>query len=448
MSDSDWSDDSLFMFSDPNGCEPRDAYSNGGLCPIKLGDVLGDPPRYRIISRLGVGSYSTVWLACDRLMSRTVALKVVEAKQTGQSKELDVLQRLTVPAPVPSRTPRAIQLLDAFETTSANGIHQVFVTELVVRILDPWCISPFQPRVTKDVLRQTVEALAFIHSRGIAHGDLYPANFGLAVHGFDQLSNTAICEMMGAAEIFPLLPHSPDSVDPNSFPPYVCGAMDLGAFLLKRFPETVAPPLSVRILDFGSGALRFWQLFNQLSLPFDTAYVVDGSPSPQYETPVHYFAPEVAFPLAALEVDAPWDQRSDIWSLAITFHDLVGAQGICPIYPDPRGVFAEFLPEYMVLLCGEVPDTWRDYIASREVYSDCPWVPEHTAKHWKQVEEFFADLGVDDPPGLVKLMRRMLVLDPAKRPTAAELLDDPYFVGTKIDVPRSSVLLRCATGHA
>ncbi|KAJ7194661.1 kinase-like domain-containing protein [Mycena pura] len=373
---------------------------------------------------LGVGSYSTVWLAWDRLMSRTVALKVVEAKQTGQSKELDVLQRLTVPAPVPSRTPRAIQLLDAFETTSANGIHQVFVTELAVRILDPWCISPFQPRVTKDVLRQTVEALAFIHSRGIAHGDLYPANFGLAVHGFDQFSDTAIWEMIKTPEIFPLIPYSPANVDPNSFPPYVCGTMDLGAFLLKHFPETIAPPLSVRILDFGS------------------AYVVDGSPSPQYKTPVYYSAPEVAFPRAALEVDGPWDQRSDIWSLAITFHDLVAAEDM---YTDLMGVSVESLPEFMVLLCGEVPDTWRDYIASRESNSDCQWVPEHTAEHWKEIEERFADLGVDDPPGLVKLMRRMLVLDPAKRPTAAELLDDPYFVGTKIDVRRSSVLLRCVT---
>ena len=53
-------------------------------------------------------------------------------------------------------------------------------------------------------------------------------------------------------------------------------------------------------------------------------------------------------------------------------------------------------------------------------------------------------MGVDDPPGLVKLMRRMLVLDPAKRPTAAELLDDPYFVGTKAmktDVGGNGVLL-------
>ncbi|KAJ7213546.1 kinase-like domain-containing protein [Mycena pura] len=352
--------------------------------------MLGDPPRYRVISKLGFGSFSTVWLVRDRVLSRTVALKVVEAEQTGHSRELGILQRLAVPPSAPSKDPCAIQLLDSFETTSANGVHQVFVTELVVPILDPWFLSPFRPRVTKDVLRQTVEALAFIHSRGIAHGDLYPSNFGLAVHEFDQFSDAEIWAMTDVPETWPLVPAFDDHVDPNSFPPYY----------------------SVRILDFGS------------------AYLVDGSPSPRHDTPAYYSAPEIAFSRATLgkRAYAPWDQRSDIWSLAITFHNLVGARGI---YDESLfGIDTKYLPHYMVSLCDEIPDAWRDYLASRKYPSDR--TPHgHADEIWKQKEEQFTRLGVDNPPGLVKLMRRMLVLDPARRPTAAELLGDPYFVGTK-----------------
>lgn len=53
-------------------------------------------------------------------------------------------------------------------------MHQVLVTEPVVSLLDPTGVSSFQPRVTKYVLRQIVEGLAFIHSHDIAHGGVFP----------------------------------------------------------------------------------------------------------------------------------------------------------------------------------------------------------------------------------------------------------------------------------
>ncbi|KAJ7213986.1 hypothetical protein GGX14DRAFT_392760 [Mycena pura] len=37
--------------------------------------------------------------------------------------------------------------------------------------------------------------------------------------------------------------------------------------------------------------------------------------------------------------------------------------------------------------------------------------------------------GAENPAGLVRLLRRMIQLDPANRPTVAEILRDPYFDG-------------------
>lgn len=53
---------------------------------------------------------------------------------------------------------------------------------------------------------------------------------------------------------------------------------------------------------------------------------------------------------------------------------------------------------------------------------------------WTKHAECFIDQGTskEDAEGLVKLLRRMLVIDPAGRPSALELLEDPYL--TSIDV--------------
>ncbi|KAF8136804.1 kinase-like domain-containing protein, partial [Mycena galopus ATCC 62051] len=137
-----------------------------GLCPIRLGCSLGSPPRYRILAKLGYGAFSTVWLARDRVSNRNVALKIIEAEQTPKNTELAILQRLRT---ADTDQPRIIQLLDVFEQTSPNGVHQVLVME-PVHPLDFERYTTFRPRITREVVRQLVEGLASIHSLGIAHG--------------------------------------------------------------------------------------------------------------------------------------------------------------------------------------------------------------------------------------------------------------------------------------
>jgi serine/threonine protein kinase len=64
MSDTD--DGWLFVGPDSDDYECSQSYAPGGLCPVKLGDLVGPgTPRYRIIFKLGFGSFSTVWLAHD-----------------------------------------------------------------------------------------------------------------------------------------------------------------------------------------------------------------------------------------------------------------------------------------------------------------------------------------------------------------------------------------------
>ncbi|KAJ7761470.1 kinase-like domain-containing protein [Mycena olivaceomarginata] len=394
--------DEYFVFPDEDDYERSSEYTAGGLCPIRIGCVLGSPPRYRIINKLGHGAFSTVWLARDlveRWNHRNVALKIIQADRTSDSKEPTILRRLKAPD---AEEPRVIQLLDVFEHASPNGTHQVLVME-PVHPIDFMRYSAFRPIFTREAVHQMIQGLAFIHNRGIAHGDLHPGNLGVAAPEIHQFSDVDIWSLSGRPYTLAIV-HSSVDQNPDSFPPYLCADMDLGKFLLDQAPEFTQRPLSIRILDFGN------------------AYIVGESSSPRCVTPMTYAPPEVVFRQQALkDLHAPWDQSSDIWSLALCIHAFICSDGLF------SHITGNLLHE-MMYYCGEVPNAWRKFIKSNPFPRGKPR-PERADKLWKQREKVFALRGVEDPPGLVRLLRRMIVLDPAKRPSAAKLLCDPYFTG-------------------
>ncbi|KAJ7827892.1 hypothetical protein B0H14DRAFT_3649425 [Mycena olivaceomarginata] len=115
-----------------NGADTSDSGSNGlttrlrrfgGLCPIQIDCVLGSPPRYRILDKLGHGAFSTVWLALDHVAKINVALKIVAAEKTSDSRELSILrvQRLkATDAEEPDLAARHTALEIAFAQIALN----------------------------------------------------------------------------------------------------------------------------------------------------------------------------------------------------------------------------------------------------------------------------------------------------------------------------------------
>ena len=57
-----------FHYSGP-GAEYLDGYRPGGYHPVHLGDVYHE--RYKVLHKLGFGSYSTVWIARDLELEQT-----------------------------------------------------------------------------------------------------------------------------------------------------------------------------------------------------------------------------------------------------------------------------------------------------------------------------------------------------------------------------------------
>lgn len=91
-----------------------------------VGDVLHD--RYHIADKLGVGGYSTVWLARDTHLKRYVADKVNIADSLPR--ETKVLKALSAPrsssSPVHAGRGLVSILLDEFEVEGPNGKHTCY----------------------------------------------------------------------------------------------------------------------------------------------------------------------------------------------------------------------------------------------------------------------------------------------------------------------------------
>lgn len=63
--DTSFSEDQWRFVPTPTCCEWAEEYRPGGYHPIQFGDTFNNG-RYRVIRKLGDGSFSTVWLAVDK----------------------------------------------------------------------------------------------------------------------------------------------------------------------------------------------------------------------------------------------------------------------------------------------------------------------------------------------------------------------------------------------
>lgn len=152
--------------------EPLERYRLGGYHKINIGDELHS--RYRILYKLGFGSYSTTWLARDAVSQKLVAVKVGIAN-SGLD-EAHVLSALTTPQKHISDSPgrgmiRSIR--DQFYIHGANGTYPCYVMAPAkaslsnVQIACPYRM--FQLDVARALAAQLTVAVGFAHSQGVVH---------------------------------------------------------------------------------------------------------------------------------------------------------------------------------------------------------------------------------------------------------------------------------------
>lgn len=241
-------------------CEWVEDYRPGGYHPVVLGDLFNHS-QYKVIRKLGEGSYSTVWLSRDVENSRYVALKILVSDISGSITELQILHHITQAA-TPAEGARYItQLLDEFEHHGPNGVHKCLVFEpmgpSVNRMVEE--LPQFQPRkrymkvrypppMAKSILKQSLQALAFLYEQGTAHGDFQPGNMLFTVNDINSVPEDVLrqeenVETRSISAPVRRLDGKPDKWAPR----YLCVAQSLVPF--TNYKEG----FKVQLSDMGGG---------------------------------------------------------------------------------------------------------------------------------------------------------------------------------------------------
>ena len=188
---SDQSDTSAI--SDSENEDPAD-YRVGGYHPVHIGDLMHG--HYKIISKLGWGHFSTVWLAKDTRTDSQVAIKIVKSESKYREAAMDeikllndVIKRAT-DLSIPTTDWHVVQLLNQFDLHGPNGRHVCMVFEVLgknlLQIVQESNYRGLHIPIVKAITRQILVGLDLLHRHcQIIHTDLKLENVMLSLVGSD-----------------------------------------------------------------------------------------------------------------------------------------------------------------------------------------------------------------------------------------------------------------------
>lgn len=172
-------------------------YGPGGLHPVDIGDVIGsDNCQYEVVHKLGHGGFSTVCLVRSHgPVSSHFALKIIRADVTDIN-ELRILQHLGCVDGLGH--PNVVTLYDSFKVTSPNGTRQCLVFPVLGPSLQDFKVVDALPApVRLQICQQITSAMAYLHDRGICHGDLTASNVVFEIPDIQSMSLDQLLELLG-----------------------------------------------------------------------------------------------------------------------------------------------------------------------------------------------------------------------------------------------------------
>ncbi|KAJ0420108.1 kinase-like protein [Aspergillus carlsbadensis] len=340
--------------------------------PARIGEVLNS--RYQILTKLGFGSASTVWLCRDLNEGRYRVLKVhVRSRRPPQ--EVEVLKHLRSllgeehPGENHVRPP-----LDLFEVTGPHGVHPCLLYAPTGVDIRDFMSCLEDDALPEELLRPTIRyvllALDYLHRGNIIHTDVQPNNLLLGIDDESILFEVEKDEISNP---------SPRKELPGRT-----------IYATRGMPVSTGQPV---LSDLGEA--RITDSGNQVGLIM----------------PSVYRAPEVM-------LEMRWDNKVDIWAVGQmagnldteTDHARRYAEMIALLGPPPT----EFLERSQISLkFWDENGNWRGLAE----------IPTHT------LEECELRLGGDNKASFLEFLRKTLQWLPEDRPTAEELLADKWVRG-------------------
>ncbi|PYI21633.1 kinase-like protein [Aspergillus violaceofuscus CBS 115571] len=396
------------------GVERLEEYRPGGYHPMQIGDVLKS--RYRVVHKLGHGSYSTIWLARDRQVEKYVAVKI--SKADSKSQEIDIisaLSRLHYPAVDSPGQTMIPWILDTFNVDGPNGTHACHVTTPARASLsglkDGSWIRLFQLDVARALAAQLVLAADYLHTQGFVHGDLHLGNILLKLTPhFDQLSPERLYEKYGAPEPEPVI-----HLDGKPLPPGVPSHGIVPIWLGAASEKITLPEARILLTDFGES----FSCSNLKELKYES------------RTPLVIRPPEARF-----EPDKPLSYASDIWTLACTIWSIIAQR---PLFEGFLATEDDMTREHVDTL-GILPlEWWKKWEARREKFTeDGRPINRNPFRSWRdrfedsvqqpRQREGMPVLGDDERDAIFDMLRPMLAFRPEERCTTKQILESEWMV--------------------
>eukprot|EP00442_Polarella_glacialis_P009466 CAMPEP_0115136022 /NCGR_PEP_ID=MMETSP0227-20121206/56112_1 /TAXON_ID=89957 /ORGANISM="Polarella glacialis, Strain CCMP 1383" /LENGTH=486 /DNA_ID=CAMNT_0002542949 /DNA_START=111 /DNA_END=1568 /DNA_ORIENTATION=- len=177
--------------------DPRD-YKRGGYHPVMPYQLYN--ARYRVLSKLGAGAFSTVWLCADEKeitdgTPALVAMKICKSKKSVCEQARDevlLLERLNESGRPSSH---CVEMLGHFWHTGPNGRHKCMVFEVMgenlLAMVKHFDYNGVPLELCRRVARHTLMGLEYIHSCGVLHTDVKLENVLIQRHDLPELLKEA-----------------------------------------------------------------------------------------------------------------------------------------------------------------------------------------------------------------------------------------------------------------
>ena len=162
-------------------------------------DASGEPLRgYRLLERVGAGSFGTVWRAIQPEVGRDVAVKAIHSHLANDP---DFIRRFEAEAQLVARLehPHIVPLYDFWR--EPGGAYLVMRFLRGGDLADALERGPFELDRTARLIDQIAGALAASHREGVVHRDVKPSNILLDEEGNAYLADFGIAKILAATEM-------------------------------------------------------------------------------------------------------------------------------------------------------------------------------------------------------------------------------------------------------
>ncbi|XP_011019686.1 PREDICTED: serine/threonine-protein kinase AFC3 [Populus euphratica] len=348
---------------------PRREDDREGHYMFNLGENL--TPRYKILSKMGEGTFGRVLECWDRQRREYVAIKVVRSIHKYRDAamiEVDILQRV---AKNEKASSRCVQIRNWFDYR--NHICIVFekLGPSLFDFLKRNKYSPFPVDLVREFGRQLLESVAYMHDLRLIHTDLKPENI-----------------LLVSSEYIKLPGSKRSSSDEMHF---------------RCLPKSS----SIKLIDFGSTAF-------------------DNQNHSSIVSTRHYRAPEVILGLG-------WSYPCDLWSIGCILVELCSGEALFQTHENLEHLAMMErvlgpLPEHMILRANRGAEkyfrrgsrlNWPEGAVSRESI--------RAVKKLDRLKLMISQHVDSSRSSLIDLLHGLLKYDPSERLTAWQALNHPFF---------------------